>query len=445
MFDALPDIPRLFTGVAEWAACLVYIMLMRKRLSALSLAAALAGGLALLIGVQLLAAQLPIALWTLGMFMAVASMFGFIMVCTKSSPRQTGFLVARAFVLAELVASLEWQLHTYFLGGTEATWSGYVLVGSLYTAAFSFVYLIERRHFPENQLLVVDNRLLVTAAGIAIVTFMMSNLSFVTSNSPFTGRGASEVFYIRTLVDLAGFVVLYALRGQQLALQRSVEVDVMNVIVRNQRDQYLQSKHDIDQVNRKYHDLKHYIHAIRAETNPQLRDSYVDQLEDSIRGYEQTALNTDNVVLDTILTAKRAQCERAGIALTIVADGGAVEFIDALDLVTIVGNSLDNAIEASSRLIDPEHRLIRVAIYRQGTFAMIKVENYFEGDLDIIDGLPRTTKAHSTHHGYGLKNMTAAAQNYGGTLTARVEHDWFVVRTLVPIADAKDSTRAKRH
>jgi hypothetical protein len=444
VFDALPDIPRLFTGLAEWSACLVYIMLMRRRLAPLALATTLAGGLALLIGVQLLAAELPIALWTLGMLLAVASMYGLILLCTNSSPRQAGFLVARAFVLAELVASLEWQLHTYFLDDSTPSWVGYALVGSLYAAAFSFVYIIERRHFPENQVLTVDNRMLVTSAGIAIVTFLMSNLSFVTSNSPFTGRGASEVFYIRTLVDLAGFVVLYALRGQQLAVQRSIEVDVMNVIVRNQRDQYLQSKHDIDQVNRKYHDLKHYIHAIRAESNPQLRATYVDRLEDSIRGYEQTALNTDNVVLDTILTAKRAQCEREGINLTIVADGSAVDFIDAMDLVTIVGNSLDNAIEASSRLIDPEHRLIRVAIYRQGRFAMIKVENYFEGDLDIIDGLPRTTKAHSTHHGYGLKNMTSAAQHYGGTLTARVEHDWFVVRTLVPIADAAKRINATR-
>lgn len=444
MFDALPDIPRVFTAFAEWTACLIYILMMRKRLPALQLGGALAGGLGVLIGVQLIAAELPIALWTLGMVLAVGAMYGLIWLCADVSPRQAGFLVARAFVLAELVASLEWQLHTYFFDDGGQAWLRFGFVALIYAMAFAFVWLIERRHFPADQVLVVDTRGLITAVGIAVVTFMMSNLSFVTSNSPFTGRGASEVFYIRTLVDLAGFVVLFALRGQQLALQHSMEVGAMNLIVRNQRDQYLQSKHDIDQVNRKYHDLKHYIHAIRAEEDPSARAGYVDQLEDSIRGYEQSALNTDNVVLNTILTAKRAQCERAGISLTIVADGAAVDFIDAMDLVTIVGNALDNAIEASSQLADAERKLIRVAIYRQGGFAMLKVENYFEGDLDIVDGLPRTTKAHPTHHGYGLKNMRLAAQKYGGTLTAKAEGHWFVVRTLVPVADAAAGPGARR-
>ncbi|GMA34756.1 hypothetical protein GCM10025876_09600 [Demequina litorisediminis] len=200
----------------------------------------------------------------------------------------------------------------------------------------------------------------------------------------------------------------------------------------NQRERYLQSKHDIDEVNRKYHDLKHYIHAIRAESDPGERARYMDELEESIKGYERSSMDTGNAVLDTMLTAKSQQADRYRITMTIVADGTAVSFLDAMDLVTVIGNALDNAIEAVAGVPEAEKRLIRVAIYRQDALTMVRVENYFAGSLRTVQGLPSTTKGDARHHGYGLKNMRDTAERYGGSLTARVEDGWFVLRVLLP-------------
>jgi signal transduction histidine kinase len=433
--EILPDIPRTFTALAEWSACLVYILLMRKRMPRVPLIVAITLGMAGLLGIQVLASMMPLELWVVGMAMAVAGMYGFILLCADISPREAGDLVARAFVLAELVASLEWQLHVFFFRGQpESTWL-IVLLVAVYVSAFPFAWWLERRHFPRDHQVPVDNRALVTAAAVAIVTFMMSNLSFVTSNTPFSGPIGPEVFYIRTLVDLCGFVVLFALRGQRLELQRGAEVEAVSMMLNHQQERYLQSKHDIDAVNSKYHDLKHYIHAIRAEADPETKAGFVDQLEDSIRGYETSALETGSPVLDTILTSKIRQAERSSVTLTCVADGAAVAFMDPMDLVTIVGNAVDNAIEATAPLPRPEQRLVRLAIYRQGEFAMLRFENFFEGTVELVNGLPRTTKARTLHHGYGLKNMRETAERYGGSLTARAEDDWFVVRTLIPIPD----------
>lgn len=430
--DSLPDIPRFLTGIAEWAACLVYIMLMRQRFGRWVTVALCVGALPVLIGVQLLVAELPIGLWTLGMVMSAGTMYAFIFLTAQARPREVGDLTARAFVLAELVASLEWQLHVFFFGPDARLSLEIIMMLGIYLPVFLGAHAAERRHFPRDHPLPVDGRTLISVVAIAVVTFLMSNLSFVTTATPFSGRLDAEVFYIRTLVDLCGFVVLFALRGQRLELHRAQEVQTVSMMLSNQRERYLQSKHDIDEVNRKYHDLKHYIHAIRAEEDAGARARYMDKLEESIKGYERTALDTGNPVLDTMLTAKGQQADRYRITMTIVADGTAVSFLDAMDLVTIIGNALDNAIEAVAQLPDAEQRLIRVAIYRQEALTMVRVENYFAGNLRTVQGLPTTTKGDARHHGYGLKNMRDTAERYGGSMTARVEDGWFVLRVLLP-------------
>lgn len=439
MEDLLPDIPRVYTAVAEWAACVLYILLLGRRMSWAPFAAMACLGLGALIGVQLLAGQLPLGLWILGMAAAVATMYGFILLSADASPREAGDLLARAFVLAELVASLQWQLQAFFYGADTRGLGPLALLVAVYGIGFALAAWAERGHFPRDHRVPIDNRGLVGAAAIAVVTFLMSNLSFVTTSTPFSGRLGSEIFYIRTLVDLCGFVVLYALRGQRLALQRAAEANAASMMLRHQRERYLQSKNDIDTVNRKYHDLKHYIHAIRAEADPGRRATAVDHLEDSIRGYASSMLETGSSVLDTILTSKQQRCDSEGITLTCVADGSAVVGMDPMDLVSIVGNALDNAIEAVERLDDRDRRLIRVAIFRQDRLAMITVENYFEGRVTFRHGLPQTTKADAVQHGYGVRSMRDTAQRCGGSLTARAENGWFSVRVLIPVEHSAPS------
>ena len=324
MIPELPaDIPRAYTALAEWSACLVYILLMPKRLSRPLLVAALGAGLVALYGVQTFAGTLPIELWTFGMLLAVAVMFALLFACTAPSPRGALYVTARAFVLAELMASLHWQFESFFItNGTNGSHPVRValLLVVLYGLSFALAYLLERRRNPGERAWEAGSRDAVIALAIAAVTFFMSNMSFVDANTPFSGRQGLEIYYIRTLVDLSGFVALFAQQGQRLELQRAREVEAMSRLLRTQHSQYLDSKQNIDVVNRKYHDLKHYITAIRTERDPEAKAAYLNELEESITGYGHQ-VDTGNTVLDTILTAKSAVCSDRGITLTCVADG----------------------------------------------------------------------------------------------------------------------------
>ena len=126
-------------------------------------------------------------------------------------------------------------------------------------------------------------------------------------------------------------------------------------------------------------------------------------------------------------------CVRHGIELTCVADGAKLAFMDVMDICTIFGNLLDNAIECELGIQDKKKRLIHLAVYTKKDFLVIQCENYCPDHLEFQDGLPVTTKKDKAYHGYGIKSIRLTADKYGGTVTIHTRDEWFEINTLIPL------------
>lgn len=430
---AVADIPRHLTALAEWGACLVYVYVVRRRRGRWLTALTAAAGLVALLVVQWFAGSLPLALWIPGMLLAGATMFSLIFVATRTSAISSGYLTARAFVLAELAASVHWQLDRYYRTGDQVLDQaiGIVLV---YGATFGIAYWVERFNFTRSAPFAAGRGELIGALAIAVGTFGMSNLSFVSANTPFSGRFGPEIFYIRTLVDLTGFIALSVQQRMRNEAHARRDAEAMARLLRSQHDQYEITRRSIDEVNSKYHDMKHHLDAVRAEHDPAARGRVLDEIEDSLRGYG-AAVHTGNHVLDAVLTAKRGFAKEHDVDVTYVADGALLDFLRPLDLTAIVGNAMDNAIEAARALADPDRRMVRLALFAQDDFVMFRVENTFDGIVRRQDGRLVSRKS-GQGHGYGLRNIETAVEAYGGTVTIVDSGDWFSLRLLFPRAAA---------
>ena len=77
--------------------------------------------------------------------------------------------------------------------------------------------------------------------------------------------------------------------------------------------------------------------------------------------------------------------------------------MDVVDLFTIMGNALDNAVESVEKRGKEEYKSIGVRVWKKDLFAVIQVENTFDGELKMKDGLPLTSKADKENHGIGMK------------------------------------------
>ena len=101
------------------------------------------------------------------------------------------------------------------------------------------------------------------------------------------------------------------------------------------------------------------------------------------------------------------------------------------DLCAILGNLLDNALEAARQVPKKDGRFVRLTIRRIHQMLVIKVENGFAAPLVEKDGELKTSKEGNGLHGWGLKSARTAAEKYDGTVQTSQEGDTFrAVATL---------------
>ena len=212
------------------------------------------------------------------------------------------------------------------------------------------------------------------------------------------------------------------------------ELAALKRIWHQQKRQYQLSRETIATINRKCHDLKHQVAAMRTLADSEERERYLSEIEGSVRIYD-SIFQTGNEVLDTVLTEKSLTCEAGEIALNCIADGKALAFLDPVDLYSLLGNALDNAIEGVRQLEEREKRLIDVLIRTENKLLLIQIINPVAGEITFRDGLPASTKGDDDYHGFGLKSIRYTAQKYGGFLTVNLEHGCFVLRVLLPLSD----------
>ncbi len=209
------------------------------------------------------------------------------------------------------------------------------------------------------------------------------------------------------------------------------ELRAQRVLWEKKKEQYELSKETIDHINHKCHDLKHQITVLRTMGANEQRDQFLQQIEDSVMIYDAT-VQTGNEILDVLLTEKSLICEREGITWTCVADGRQLSFLDPIDLYTLFGNALDNAIENVRKLPQVERRVISLTVFEKPGLSVIQLENYYDGELRFQDGLPVTSKADREDHGFGMRSIRSLAEKYGGSISIDGENSIFLLSITLP-------------
>ena len=432
MGHLMPDIPRIYTALAEWIACLIFIFPLKKRFEWWKSAFIIVGMLIVQSAFLVSTGNVLIYFWIPCMIIADFLMIAFIHLCCDVNFRDAGYFGMIAFVVAEFMASMEWQIvcsiWTRQLPGAGMQ---VLMLVAVYGAVAFLLWKLLQQHLPKDGKLNISLKEYFSAALIVIAVFAVSNLSFISNTGAFSDGYALEIGHVRTIVDLGGIAILYAHLIQCGELRVRRELEAVQNVLQNQYVQYKQSRESIDLINYKYHDLKHQIAVLRSETDPEKRNEFLNHMEDEIRQYEAQN-KTGNQILDAVLTNKAMICQNKEIELKFIVDGGALSFMEDMDVSALFGNMLDNAIESAEKQQEKQKRLIWLYVTREKQFVRIRTENYCDEKIQFKNGMPVTTKKDRRLHGYGMKSIKSTVEKYHGSVVAAQENNWFELKILLP-------------
>ena len=356
--------------------------------------------------------------------------------CYESTPAELIYVD----LLALTIYKLAWNTFKVFAAAAKIAqgpqyWTTYSIMGSIvsyitYGTVCLLTCYIHRRVVKK-----LPDEADLFSMFLSFGAFMCCQIVLEFCGRVFTADNAALFLYYlcALLYTLITYVVLLVI--SQLTFYMRDNQDMHNFI-RNKMQYYQMSRDGITSLQIKCHDLKHQIAAIRTKTEKENFDKYLDRLEDSIIEYG-TVVDCGNETINVVLTEKNILCTTCGVKFSYIIDGQLFDFMSEMEIYSLFGNALDNALESCSKVTDPEKRVISLKAASRGDMVVLHVENSFEQPLTMVNGMPQTTKKGSGH-GFGLRSIQNIAEKYNGVATVQASSNLFKLTVLMKPAPAGD-------
>lgn len=181
------------------------------------------------------------------------------------------------------------------------------------------------------------------------------------------------------------------------------------------------------------HDYHNHIQALLALCDDTERTKeYLWKLNDDLISVD-TVIKTGNVMVDAILNSKISLLKSRGISVNAKAIVPSELPVSEVDLCTVIGNLLDNAMEAVLRQSEEDERFIRVFIGILKEQLYISVYNSIGGKLKKNKNTYISTKT-GKNHGFGLLSVDRIVKKYKGFINRQNEEGVFATEVLLPLS-----------
>ncbi len=249
----------------------------------------------------------------------------------------------------------------------------------------------------------------------------------------------STEYFSLTLLTMFAMILICMMMLEFLNTARKqalleANMGYINRTLDTQRDQYRELTEGIAKTRAARHDMRHQVAVLGrycADGEYEKLAEYIAQLTNSL-ARETEVLYCHNYAVNAIVNHYFADCIDKEITLDakldIPAESGQIKDID---LCIIMGNLLENAVEAC-QFIKDEERFIRVRAKIKGNFLVIVVKNSFDGIYQkskVTDGGYLSRKR--SEEGVGLTSVKAICDNYNGLMKIQISEKTWEVSVLM--------------
>lgn len=264
---------------------------------------------------------------------------------------------------------------------------------------------------------------------IVFLTAVLSEVLFFNLSYNNANEGLYDITVICSIGVLVSAILTLYLYDRMLEQNEAIaEKKIYEQQLKEQKKHLEEILVAQEEVRKFRHDFFNHIIAIRQfflNKDETSGIEYVDKIKEVVENSE-TFFNTGNIALDAILNSKKALAISKNIKFDANLQIPENLWIDAVDICTIFGNALDNAVEACDRVNDRE-KLIKVDFVYDKDSLICKITNTCNADTkDSV-----TSKQDKTNHGYGIGNIKTALEKYKNIFKISAENNEFVLSFVI--------------
>ena len=274
---------------------------------------------------------------------------------------------------------------------------------------------------------------MMIAFGIVSVELLLDLLLYLKQIDRFI---ENILFFSIAVFILILFLSIFLLHAIGLLYQKNLELTEENRQKLFEKQQYELISNTNQMLRTWKHDFHHYISALQAMTESRQWEQIQEYLHEISHELEKGSwlVRTGNSVIDAVLSSKLPRIQQCGIAFTHSIFLPESLPLDNLELTSLLGNLLDNAIDACEKLEKTQEKYIRLEIKPYNQFLFFDISNSSSGNhrFDVSNELISTKK--EIGHGIGLKRIKQIVSDASGFLTLAPEKDSFHVNIVIPLS-----------
>lgn len=272
---------------------------------------------------------------------------------------------------------------------------------------------------------------IVALAVSAVLEVINYQFRFTSILSLFFQSGM--LVFIVSLLAIGMRFMRNALHDAEEKIRLELEMSAMNRQLDIQREQYKTIAQNAESLKAQHHDLRHQLAVIKGYSisgDTHGLNAYLSELEANIPAGKEIAL-CENFAVNAIALHYSALAESAGIVTTFhFTIPERIRGVQDTDLCIIIGNFLENAIEACNRLTGNE-RFITLNTRMQSGVLTIAMDNSFDGYWKEQGGVIFSRKRDG--EGVGLASVRAVARKYGGNAKFEAKGNVFLSSVYIHI------------
>lgn len=193
----------------------------------------------------------------------------------------------------------------------------------------------------------------------------------------------------------------------------------------------------VERVKSIRHDMKLHLATLKDYTlENKAATDYLNSLLDDI-GKSEIYSDTGNIAFDSIINFKLRKAKEDNISMDLNISVPPVINVEVVDIVTILGNLLDNALNAVAKLNEKSIKL-DIEFIKGGLF--IKIDNPFNGRVKYMEEKNGEEKQIASlngdkNRGYGLKNIRQSIEKYNGYMKITTTNNIFSIGVFLYVDD----------